>query len=200
MGKFIQDVKRRFASKKLEFKLKHGLAQRGRLPEGGGAVVGGNKVGFAGTIHTRLIAKHFRKNVGGIYVELGKRVVHNKKVTTAFVNDIVDNLIAETTAFGDYRFHDSGTGVVAEAPGDTGLGTPCGEARTSGTQGEGVQTYEYKSIATHTYAGTFAITEHGLFNIAAVGILMDRTVFTVINVISGDKIEFTFTIQFSAEA
>lgn len=200
MGNFIQDVKKRIASKKLEFKLKHGFTQRGRIPEGGGANVGSNKVGFAGTLRTKLIAKHFRKNADGDYRELGRREVLNKKVTTAFVNFIVDQLIAETTAFGDFKFHDSGIGVGAESNGDTTLGTACGEARTTGTQIEGAQTYEYKSIATHTYAGTFAITEHGLFNIATSGILMDRTVFSAINVISGDKIEFTFTIQFSAEA
>lgn len=200
MNKFIQDVKRRFASKKLEFKLKHGFAYRGRIPEDGGLIMGGGKVGFAGTLHTKLVARHLRKNDSGEYEEIGRRAVKNKKVTTVFVNDIVDNLVAEVSAFGDYKFHDSGTGVVAEAPGDTGLGTPCGEARTTGTQEEGAETYEYKSIATHTYAGPFAITEHGLFNINAAGILMDRTVFSVINVISGDKIEFTFTIQFSAEA
>jgi len=200
MSNFIQDVRRRFTSKKLEFKLKHGLAQRGRVPEGGKLRMGGGKVGFAGTLHTKLVARHLRKNAEGKYEEIGKREVLNKKVTTVFVNDIVDNLIAEASAFGDYKFHDSGTGVVAEAPGDTGLGTPCGESRTTGSQEEGAQTYEYKSIATHTYAGTFAITEHGLFNVVTVGILMDRTVFSEINVISGDKIEFTFTIQFSAEA
>jgi len=200
MSKFIQDVKRRFASKKLEFKLKHGLAQRGRVPEKGELKMGGGKVDCAGTLHTKLVARHLRENANGKYEEIGRREVLNKKVTTVFVNDIVDNLIAEVSAFGDYKFHDSGTGVVAESNADTTLGTPCGEGRTTGTQEEGSETYEYKSIATHTYAGTFAITEHGLFNVVTVGILMDRTVFSVINVISGDKIEFTFTIQFSAEA
>jgi len=202
MGKFIQDIKRRFASNKLEFKLKHGLAQRGRLPElpkGGGVAAGGGKVNFAGTLHTKLIARHLRKDADGEYQEIGKREVLNKKVTTAFVNDIVDNLIAETSAFGDYKYHDSGTSNQAESNADVGLITPCGEARTTGTQVEGSQTYEYKSVATHTYAGTFGIVEHGLFNASSGVTLMDRTVFAVINVIPGDKIEFTFTIQFAAE-
>jgi len=129
-----------------------------------------------------------------------RREVLNKKVTTVFVNDIVDNLITEVAAFGDYKWHDSGTGTNAESSGDTTLQTPCGESRGSGTQIEGAQTYEYKSVYTHTYAGSFSITEHGLFNADTAGILMDRTVFSAIGVGSGDKIEFTFTIQFSAEA
>jgi len=150
---------------------------------------------------TCLIARHLRKNPKtGKYEEIDRRVEYNRKVTTAFVNFIVDQLIAESSIFGDFKYHDSGTGVVAENPSDVGLGTPCGEARTIGSQEEGSQTYEYKSIATHTYAGTFDITEHGLFNASSGVTLMDRTVFSAIGVTSGDKIEFTFTIQFSAEA
>jgi len=198
MSNFIKDVKRRFASKKLEFKLRHGFAQRGRVP--GGGKVGDGKVGFAGTLRTKLVARHLRKNAEGKYEEVGKREVLNRKVTTAFVNFIVAQLQVETSIFGDFKYHDSGTGVGAESAGDTALGTPCGEARTSGTQDEGGETYEYESVATHTYAGPFAITEHGLFNASTGVTLMDRTVFAAINVISGDKIEFTFTIQFSAEA
>ena len=152
---------------------------------------GGSIINVTNTLH----AKHIRN---GKVVD--ERIVKNKKVTTAFVNDIVDNLITETSAFGDYKYHDSGTDNTAESSGNTALGTPCGEARTTGTQEEGSQTYEYKSVATHTYAGSFAIVEHGLFNNSSGGTLMDRTVFTAINVNSGDKIEFTFTIQFSAEA
>ena len=143
-------------------------------------------------VKTELIARHIRN--GKI---IGKRIVKNKVVTSAFVNDIVDNLIAEVAAFGDYKFHGSGTGTGAEAAGNTALGTEV-ETRDTGTQIEGASANIYKSVATHTYAATFAITEHGLFNIATVGILMDRTVFTAINVVSGDKIEFTFTITFSS--
>jgi len=183
MFKFLK----RFRGRKLglDYQLKHGHAERGRTGMGESVI----------KVTTRTVAKHIRD--GNV---IGEREVLDKKVTTAFVNDIVDNLIAETSAFGDYKYHDSGTGVGGESSGDTALGTPCGEARTAGTQIEGGQTYEYKSVATHTYAGSFAITEHGLFNAAAAGTLMDRTVFSAINVVADDKIEFTFTIQFSAEA
>lgn len=167
------------------WKIKHGYAPRGRTDMGKSII----------KVTSKTTARHLRNGK-----EIGRREVLNKKVTTAFVNYIVDNLITEVAAFGDFLYHDSGTGTNAEDPSDTGLQTPCGEARTSGTQVEGAQTYEYESVATHTYAGGFAITEHGLFNAAAAGILMDRTVFTAINVIADDKIEFTFTIQFSAEA
>ena len=183
MFKFLK----KFRSKKLNLdeQIRAGTAQRGRTGMGGSII----------KVTNNLTAKHIRD--GKV---IDERSVDNKKVTTAFVNDIVDNLIAEVSAFGDYKYHDSGTGTTGESNADTALETPCAEARDTGTQIEGAQTYEYKSVATHTYAGSFAITEHGLFNAAAVGILMDRTVFAAINVVSGDKIEFTFTIQFAAEA
>jgi len=170
-------------------KAKLGMVPRGRvLPKQSYAAYGGGLV----VAHTYLLARHLRNGV-----EIDRREVHDRVVTTAFVNDIVDNLIAETSAFGDYKYHDSGTGTGDEAIGDTSLGTPCGEARDTGTQVEGAANV-YTSVATHTYAGAFAITEHGLFNASTSGTLMDRTKFAAINVSATDQIEFSFTITFTA--
>lgn len=124
-------------------------------------------------------------------------VIGRKSVTTAFVDAIV-NALQGTGDFGLYKYHDSGTGVVAENITDTTLGTPCGEARDIGTQEDGASANIYKSVATNTYGGSFAITEHGLFNAAAAGELMDRTKFDAINVVSGNQIEFTYQITFTA--
>jgi len=133
----------------------------------------------------------FRAN--GDVEDLG--IVSTHVVTDAFVAELVDALQAGgVAAFDDYKYHDSGTGTNAEAAGDTALQTPCGEARDVGTQIEGATANIYKSVATNTYAGAFAITEHGLFNAAAAGTLMDRSVFTAINVVAADKIEFTYQL------
>lgn len=122
-------------------------------------------------------------------------VVSLHEVTDAFVAELVDALQAGgVAAFDDYKYHDSGTDNTAEDPTDTGLGAACGDARTTGTQIEGATANIYKSVATHTYGGTYAIVEHGLFNAATVGTLMDRSVFSVVNVESGDKIEFTYQL------
>ena len=142
-------------------------------------------------VTTQLIARHFRKGK-----EIGKRVIKNKVVTTAFVNYITSNLVTELAAFGDFKFHDSGIGTTAEAIGDTALVTPWGGARDTGTQVNTAN--EYKSVATTAYNATKAITEHGLFNIASAGTLMDRTVFSALNVISGDSIQWTFLITFAS--
>ena len=87
----------------------------------------------------------------------------------------------------------SGTGVVAEAVGDTALGTEV-ETRETGTQSEPAAA-QYRTVATHTYAATFAITEHGVFSQLAVGgTLWDRSVFAAINVVNTDSIQFTYTL------
>ena len=133
----------------------------------------------------------------GVREDLG--VICRKKVTTAFVEYLVDNLVAEVSAFGDFKYHDSGIGTDAEAITDTALGTPWGGARTVGTQLEGATGEIYKSVATTTYNATKAITEHGLFNIDTAGILMDRSAFATINVVDTNQIEWTYQLTANAE-
>lgn len=150
-------------------------------------------------IYATLSARHYIAAEG---VWVNKGILGRKVVTTEFVDLLVDELQASApahTRFFDFKFHDSGTGVVAEAASDTVLGTPSGEARDSGTQVEGASSNIYRSVATHTYAGAFAITEHGLFTAAApTDELLDRTVFSAINVVSSDKIEFTYELTCSS--
>jgi hypothetical protein len=150
-------------------------------------------VELTGQLSARVIRE------GGAVQDLG--VIARKKVTTAFVNHLVDSLQNQTTKPIDtFKYHDSGTGVVAESNADTALGTPCGEARDVGTQIEGASANIYKSVATHTYAGPFAITEHGLFSASSGPTLMDRSVFAAINVVATEKIEFTYELTCNAEA
>jgi hypothetical protein len=124
------------------------------------------------------------------------RKVRNKCITTAYVNYLALMHQTDATGIGDFKYHDSGTGVGNEAVGDTGLGTPWGGSRDVGTQVASTNTYT--SVATTTYDDTKAITEHGLFNAATSGILMDRSKFPAINVVPGNQIEWTYTITFTA--
>jgi hypothetical protein len=107
--------------------------------------------------------------------------------------DVVDIIVAD----GTWKYHDYGTGTTAPVKGNTAMETACGESRTTGTAEEGATADIYKSIGTHTFAGSFAITEAGLFESATVGVLIVRGTFSAINVGSGDKIETTYTIQFA---
>ena len=127
-------------------------------------------------------------------------VIARKKVTDAFVAYLVDSLQNSTTAPMDvFKYHDSGTGTTAENKTDTALVTPCGDARDTGTQIEGATGNIFKSVATHTYDESLAITEHGLFSASSTGTLMDRSVFAAINVVNTDQIEFTYELTCTSE-
>lgn len=125
-------------------------------------------------------------------------VVSRKVITTAFVNYVVDQLQAEDSTFGDYKFHDSGVGTTAENVADTAMETTDGEARAVGTQTEGASANIYRSVGTIAYTTTKAITEHGLFNHLTAGTLMDRSVFAALNVVNGDSIQFTYELTLPA--
>lgn len=145
-------------------------------------------------IEARLYMRHIHAD--GSVVDYG--LVGTQKVTAAFVNLLVDNLQAETAAFGDFKYHDCGVGTTIESAADTGLATAAGTARAVGTQTEGVAANVYASVGTVAFTSTKAITEHGLFNAATGGTLMDRTVFAVNNAVSGESKEFTYTIRVNA--
>lgn len=124
-------------------------------------------------------------------------VLSRRVVTDAFVAFVVDQLQTETSVFGDFKYHDSGVGSTAEAAGNTAMETTDGEARVAGTQTESAAN-AYRSVGTISYTTTKAITEHGLFNDLTAGTLMDRSVFTAINVVNGDSIQFTYTLTLTA--
>lgn len=124
-------------------------------------------------------------------------VLSRRVVTTAFVNFVVDQLQTETSVFGDFKYHDSGVGTTAENASDTTMETTDGESRVTGTQTESAAN-AYRSVGTISYTTSKAITEHGLFNDVSAGTLMDRSLFTAINVVNGDSIQFTYTLTLTA--
>jgi hypothetical protein len=132
------------------------------------------------------------KRADGTVIDYG--VLGRRVVTSAFVNFMVDQLQAEDSTWGDFNWHDSGVGVTAENVADTDIETTDGEARVSGTQGEGASANIYQSVGTISYTTTKAITEHLLANASTAGIGMDRTVFSPINVTDGDSIQFTYEL------
>lgn len=138
---------------------------------------------LCGSLHVRLI------RADGSMVNYG--VVCRRVVTTAFVNFVVDQLQTETSVFGDFKYHDSGVGTTDPAITDTAIETTDGESRVAGSQTESAANV-YRSVGTISYTTTKAITEHGLFNDATAGTLMDRSEFAVVNVVNGESIQFTY--------
>lgn len=122
---------------------------------------------------------------------ISRRVITNNGV--GFIVDAHQNLVE----LENINFHDCGTGTNAENVADTVLQTPYGGARAVGVQSEPASN-QYRSVGTISFTGTLAITEHGIFSASSAGTLFDRSVFTAINVLNGDSIQFTYTVTYTA--
>lgn len=117
-------------------------------------------------------------------------------VTQAGVNTLAASSGSGT--LGAFNYHDSGTGTAAATSTDTGLASQAGPTtRATGTKSTPAAN-QYRSVGTITYASSLAITEWGLFDQSSQGGTMwDRRVFSAINVVSGDSIQFTYTVTLS---
>ena len=171
-------------------------------------------MGMGGFIHigTQLNVKHFVPDVNGEFlrplegggegrfreVRKDRRREINRVVTDAYVEFLVDQHQTESSAIGDFKYHEMGLGTQAENANETALQTTTGISRVVGTQAEGASAEIYKSVGTITADTTEAIAEHGLFNASSGVTMMDRTKFSAINVVNLNQIEFTFSITFSS--
>ncbi len=147
----------------------------------------------------KMNGKLYAKKItnGGILIDLG--LVADQMVTTVGVNYLTDSFMSSTGfPMSAFKWHDSSVGTGAEAVGDTVLSTGRVETRVAGTQTTGSAANIYETVATMTYATAGAITEHGLFSSSAGGTLWDRSLFGVINVSSGDSIQFTYDLTCTA--
>lgn len=139
----------------------------------------------------------------GEVLELG--LASMRVVTTAGVNYIVD-AFQNTTEVENLKFHGIGTGTNAEASGDTSLQTESTTAlnpdstRATGSTTEGASANIYRTVGTVTVDATVACTEHGIFSAAATGTgtLLDRSVFSVVNLASGDSLQATYDLTLPA--
>lgn len=146
-------------------------------------------------LKSAMSARVIRAN--GKVEELG--VLSRKVVTTAFVNYLVQSFLNSTSSPLDlFKYHDAGTGTGTEAVGDTALGTAWGGSRATGTNSTGAAANVFQSLATIAFTAAKAITEHGVFSTVGGATLLDRHSFAVINVASGDSIQFTYGMTCSA--
>lgn len=145
------------------------------------------------TFYGQLWARRLNKD--GSVTNFG--LVSARVVTTVFVEDMVDEMIAESATWGDYKWHDSGIGTTPAAVGDTAIETTDGESRVEGTQVENAANI-YETKATIAYTSTKAITEHLVANDSTAGIAIDHHIFGEINVDNGDSIQFTYRLTCTA--
>lgn len=153
--------------------------------------------GNAAVIHPGLVCP--------MGVEENHGLVSTKLITDAGVTFLRDDWNNNAQDLTTLNFHGCGTGVAAEAVGDTALGTESTTAlnpdstRATGTRSTPAGN-QYRSVGTATFDAVAAITEHGIFSQAATGggTLWDRSVFSAINVANGDSIQFTYTATLSS--
>lgn len=134
------------------------------------------------------------------YGVLSRRVITNAGVT--FLRDDFNNNAQDITTL---NYHGCGTGTNAEAAGDTALQTESTTAlnpdstRATGTRSTPASN-QFQSVGTLTFDASAAVTEHGILSQAATGggTLWDRSVFSAINVASGDSIQFTYVLTLTA--
>lgn len=161
-------------------------------------------------IETELRLKVLRGRDGLDWTKLIKKevsledygIVGNKVVTTVGVNFIVD-AFQNIVELEIMKFHGIGTGVTAEAVGDTALVTELtteynpDSTRATGTTTEFAANV-YQTVATNTLDGTpgAALREHGIFTLSSAGVLLDRTLFAAITLSSGDGLQsdYRFTV------
>lgn len=96
------------------------------------------------------------------------------------------------------KYHDTGEGVTGANASDSGMESATGFTRATGSLTEADNAKEFKTVGTVSCTGTKAVTEWGLFSASSGGVLMARNVFSAINVVNTDSIEFTWECQLSA--
>lgn len=145
-----------------------------------------------GTLSATLI------KADGTRIEYG--ILGKRQVTDDGVAALVDDWDDGSGDIALFNFHDSGTDNTAENQTDGNVIAEAGPTtRATGAKSQPSANI-IRSVGTIAYAGTLAIVEHGLFTTAArtTDLMWDRTVFSVINVESGDSIQFTYDCTFTA--
>ena len=120
-----------------------------------------------------------------------------------FIVDAFQNLVE----LENMKYHGLGTGGAAEAAANTALTTELttqytpASTRPTGTLGEkSGDTKTYETTATITVSATVAATEHGIFSQAATGggVMLDRSLFSVVNLASGESLAATYQLTFNS--
>lgn len=165
------------------------------------AILGG-RLGCEGSLGVRVI------RANGTVEDYG--IVSRRVITRNGVDLVVKDFggVAGNDV-GDFNFHGLGSGVAAEASTDAALGAEfTTQLNPDNTRATGVKSnpassgdsFFYRTVGTSIFDAAVAVTEHGLFNQAATGggVLFDRSVFSVINLSSGDGFQSTYTLTMTA--
>lgn len=132
-------------------------------------------------------------------------------VTTAGCRYICDDMNAASGSADvtNFKFHGFGTGTTAEATADTALVTELttqyavDNTRPTGSQASATVSANatYTTVATLSpdSGGTIAITEHGIFSASSSTTLLDRSVFSAVNLVAAsDSLQATYVLTLAS--
>lgn len=149
-------------------------------------------------MHGRLYARVVRDGEVWDYGHVGCHLVvtaGKNYVASTFDNTAEPELL---------KFHGFGTGTTAAAITDTALGTELttqyavDNTRPTGSQAHSGATYTTVATLSPDTGGTIAVTEWGLFTAASAGTLLDRQVFSAVNLVAGsDSLQVTYVLTLS---
>ena len=88
-----------------------------------------------------------------------------------------------------------GTGVTAAGGADGGVHVLPTASVTASRVTTTVTNDTAQLVGTVAETATIAITESGVFNLDTAGVMIARQVFTAINVVNGDSLQFTWKIK-----
>jgi hypothetical protein len=155
---------------------------------------------LGGYVDIRDLPRYF----GGELTDYG--VLSRRLVTNAGVNYLVDAL-QNLQEPENLKFHGFGTGTNAENVTDTALQTELttqyavDNTRPTGSLTEGASANIFRTVATLSpdSGGTIAITEHGVFSASSSVTLLDRSVFSAVNLVAGsDSLQATYDLTVAA--
>lgn len=143
----------------------------------------------------------------GEVVDLG--LASMRVVTTVGVKFICDDFNAGGTEISNMKFHGFGTGTNAEAAADTALQTELttqyavDSTRPTGSQASATASPNatYTTVATLSpdSGGTIAVTEHGIFSASSSTTLLDRSVFSAVNLVAAsDSLQATYVLTLNS--
>lgn len=124
-------------------------------------------------------------------------------VTDVGVGYIVD-AFQNTVELENMKFHGFGIGTTAEAASQTALVTElttqyaADNTRPTGSTTEGASANIYRTVGTLSPDASVAITEHGIFSANSAGVLLDRSVFSAINLTNVDSLQVTYDMTYTS--
>lgn len=139
----------------------------------------------------------FYHSEGDWWEDIG--LMSSGKVTIVFRDFEASCLVADTTTYGDFKWHEVGLSATPESNAHTGLLSSSGITRVAGTQtNPSVNTYETMGLVTADATETWQ--EHGVFNTIGLATMMDRSlILPVVNTVPGDVFQPRYILTKNAE-